>query len=245
MASSGAGRFSPLNDIGNLTNYSPGSIKSLPCTYLGFPLHTTKLRNVDYVSLLDKIGGRVPGWKGKFFTSAGRKTLVKSVLTSLSIYHLTAIQTPKWVIKKIRRAFLWKGEDTEKVATEIFLGDGKKAHFWEDNWLNNRSPRGLAPNLYKLAKRKQLLVSRALENNSWLYSLRQLTTMQEIDELVSLGGLLQEINLLQDVPNNIRWKLTNNGTYSSKSAYEVQFTGSYSPTCSGKLWKADCEPKQR
>jgi hypothetical protein len=38
--------------------------------------------------------------------------LVKDVLTAIPIYHLTALQCPRWVINaidKIRRGFLWKG----------------------------------------------------------------------------------------------------------------------------------------
>uniref|UniRef100_J3L0J0 CCHC-type domain-containing protein n=1 Tax=Oryza brachyantha TaxID=4533 RepID=J3L0J0_ORYBR len=292
-----------------LKNHLPGIVKNLPCTYLGMPLHFKKLRKVDYVPLLDKIGGRVPGWKRKFFTSPGRTTLVKSVLTSLPIYHLTAIQTPKWIIKKVdkhRRAFLWKGEDPDKVhngsslvnwhtvcrrlgildlekfaralrirwlwmrwtddskpwvqfeipcdemdkilfkaATEIILGDGRKAQFWSDNWLQNRSLQTLAPNLYRLAKRKQTSVHSTMENNSWLSSLRQLTSMQEIDELVTLGGIPQIANLIHITPDTIRWKLTTNDTYSSKSAYEMQFIGSNTTVCYDKLWKAECEPKHR
>jgi hypothetical protein len=43
----------------------PGKIGKFPGKYLGLPLHTRKLRRVDVQPLLDKIGGRIPGWKGK------------------------------------------------------------------------------------------------------------------------------------------------------------------------------------
>ena len=43
--------------------------------------------------LLDKIGKRLPGWKGKMLSTAGRETLVKSMLTSQPIYHLTVFPT--------------------------------------------------------------------------------------------------------------------------------------------------------
>ena len=48
---------------------------------------------------------------------AGRTTLVKAVLTAIPIYHLIALQCPKWVIKaidKIWRGFLWKGRKDVK-----------------------------------------------------------------------------------------------------------------------------------
>ena len=96
----------------------PGKVSSFPGKYLGLPLHTRKLRRVDVQPLLDKIGKRLPGWKGKMLSTAGRETLVKSVITSQPIYHLTVFPTQKWLIKQIdrrRRSFLWKGDEPEKV----------------------------------------------------------------------------------------------------------------------------------
>ena len=69
--------------------------------------------------LLDKIGGRLPGWKGKMLTMAGRDTFVKCVLTSQPIYHLIVFPAQKWLIRQIdimRRSFLWKGDELEKVS---------------------------------------------------------------------------------------------------------------------------------
>jgi hypothetical protein len=47
----------------------PGKISSFPGKYLGLPLHTRKLRKVEVQPLVDKIGARIPGWKGKFFVN--------------------------------------------------------------------------------------------------------------------------------------------------------------------------------
>jgi hypothetical protein len=48
--------------------------------------------------LIDKIGARLAGWKGKLLSKAGRETLVKTVLSSEPIYHLTVFPSQKWVI---------------------------------------------------------------------------------------------------------------------------------------------------
>jgi hypothetical protein len=79
----------------------PGKISSFPGKYLGLSLHTRKLRRVEVQPLIDKTGARLPGWKGKMLTSAGRETLVKSVLSSQPIYHLTVFPTQKWLINKL------------------------------------------------------------------------------------------------------------------------------------------------
>nr|AAO38020.1 hypothetical protein [Oryza sativa Japonica Group]AAT81747.1 hypothetical protein [Oryza sativa Japonica Group]ABF97422.1 retrotransposon protein, putative, LINE subclass [Oryza sativa Japonica Group] len=106
-------------DVQDITQVLLGSIKTFPCPYLGLTLHTCKLRKVDFIPLIDKFGARLPGWKGKFFTSENRETLVKSVLTVLPIYHMIGTQTPKLVIKHIDRfcrAFLWKRDDPENIS---------------------------------------------------------------------------------------------------------------------------------
>jgi hypothetical protein len=56
-----------------------------------------------------------------------RAQLVKTVLTSIVTYHAMVFPLPKWLIKKIdklRRNFLWKGED----------GDGNRGGICLVNW---------------------------------------------------------------------------------------------------------------
>jgi hypothetical protein len=66
----------------------PGKMFKFSDKYIDLPLHMRKLRRVDVQPLLDKIGGRLLGWKGKMLTMAGRDTLDKCVLTSQPIYYL-------------------------------------------------------------------------------------------------------------------------------------------------------------
>jgi hypothetical protein len=54
--------------------------------------------------LIDKVvGGKLPGWKGKLMTKAARAQLIKSVLTSVVIYHATVFTLSKWLIMKTER----------------------------------------------------------------------------------------------------------------------------------------------
>jgi hypothetical protein len=64
----------------------PAQVCSFPCRYLGLPLYLKKLRKIDFMPLLDKVRGKLPGWKGKLMTKAARAQLVKSVLTSIVTY---------------------------------------------------------------------------------------------------------------------------------------------------------------
>lgn len=291
----------------------PGQIKNFPCRCLGLPLHFRKLRKVDFLLLIDKIGSRLPHWKGRFFTSAGRQTLVSSILSAMPTHHLTALQAPKWVFKRIdrfRRSFLWKGEDPDhsnprdslinwqtifrpkslggaglldlerfsralrirwlwfkwkddtkpwvgmdlpcdeidwrlfQAATSISVGNGTKTSFWHDNWLQNQCLKDVFPNCFRLAKRKQRSVQVELTNNKWLFSFRQFTSIEELHDLVQLGGLLQSV-LLSQLLDDIIWNWTSSGSYSSKSAYLGQFQGSVVYNDFNSLWSAPAEPKMR
>lgn len=300
-------------DLDNVLLSFPGNKKSFPCKYLGIPLHIRKLRKVDLQPLVDKVGSRIPGWKGRFFTSAGREVLVKSALTATPIYHLSVLPQNKWLYKRIdrlRRAFLWKGDDPDNVgsrscllnwngvckpkdlgglgilnlekfaralrlrwlwfewkdvskpwvnmgtpcddidkalfqaSTIIHIRNGQKAKFWTDSWLEGCTVKELAPLIFRLAKRRTKCVSLELQNNHWMSGLHTITTIKEIDELVQLGGKLQNVALLHDIPDDITWKWNENGQYSTKSAYLTQFKGEITHANFLPLWKTNAEPKQ-
>jgi hypothetical protein len=54
-----------------------------------------------------------------------------------------------------------------RACTIVTIGNGLTAKFWESSWLNGLAPRDLAPNLYKLAWRKNQSVRDDLQNNNW------------------------------------------------------------------------------
>jgi hypothetical protein len=56
------------NDLGAILEGFPATVKEFPCRYLGLPLHTRKLRKIDFQALLDNVGGKLAGWKGKLMT---------------------------------------------------------------------------------------------------------------------------------------------------------------------------------
>lgn len=73
------------------------------------PPSIRQLKRVDYQHLEDKGATKLPHWRGRNITTTDRATLVKSVLTSLVIYHIT-LCAPRGALRninKIERAFLW------------------------------------------------------------------------------------------------------------------------------------------
>ena len=70
-------------------------LEKFPCKYLGMPLTTKHMSKLDVQPLIDKMVGKLLGWKGKLLNKAGRLTLTDSVLTSQPVYHLLVFQLNK------------------------------------------------------------------------------------------------------------------------------------------------------
>lgn len=85
--------------------------------YLGAAIGTTK---EAYDSLIQKVVSRLQSWKGRLLSQAGRLVLIKSVLTSLPLYHMATVSLPAGVIKEItghvRRFFWGKWEEDRYMA---------------------------------------------------------------------------------------------------------------------------------
>jgi hypothetical protein len=222
---------------------------------------------------------------------AGRTSLVKSVLASQAIYHLTPLSVPPGTLKainKLERAFVWAAwekttgakckvnwevvcrpkiygglgilhlekfatalrlhwpwlqwKDNSKIwagtgnpcnekdmeifyaATTIALGNGQKTPFWHAPWLGGKKPKDVAPQIFKICKRKKWTVANALKDDEWIRKLSNVATLSidHITQFVQLWVLIQNVHLTEDVEDDIHWKLTNNGEYSTASAYNLQ-----------------------
>jgi hypothetical protein len=93
-------------------------IASLPFTYLGLPLGTTKPTIQDLKPLVDRIERRVSA-NFMLMSYSGKVTLINSLLTSIATFTMCSIQlNPKILehIEKIRRHCLWvkKNEEGEE-----------------------------------------------------------------------------------------------------------------------------------
>jgi hypothetical protein len=100
-------------DMDDILHDFPGPRVSFPTQYLGLPLTLGRLKMVHLQYIQDRAKGKVAGWQGKLLNVAGRRELIRSVLSSLPVYLLTVIKAPKNFLKeldKLRRRFLWAGD---------------------------------------------------------------------------------------------------------------------------------------
>lgn len=104
-----------------------GQVVSFPLTYLGLPLTLGKIRLAHLQPILDRGRAKMARWKGKLINIAGRRELVKSVLTSIPIYLLTALRVSKKFVRDLDREskkFLWAG-DNELSGSKCKVNWGK------------------------------------------------------------------------------------------------------------------------
>ena len=89
-------------------------IESLPFTYLGLPLGTTKPRVDHFGPIMSKTERKLTD-TSNLLTHAGRLQLVNSVISSLPTFAMCALQVPAAVldyIDRARRHCLWRGPDS-------------------------------------------------------------------------------------------------------------------------------------
>ena len=88
-----------------------------------------------------------------------------------------------------------------------------------------------------------MTVLKALQNNNWVSHVCPLLTSEKIHEFVTLW---QEIRLLprdEGADDEIIWRWTTNGEYTTSSAYRIQFMGHFKKMSITPIWKAKAEPK--
>ena len=148
----------------------------------------------------------------------------------------------------------WTGLDIpcDKTDKELFhtstivkVGKGNKSLFWHSSWLNGSSPKNLAPQLFQKARRKNITVQKALHGNRWIDLVCPLTTGEEIREYVDLWEVIQLQERDVNADDEITWRWTPNGEYTTRSAYRIQFIGRTKTSLFHPIWKAKTEPKCR
>ena len=83
--------------------------------YLGFPI-TTKRCGLNYRFIIEKIKGKLAGWKTGTLSMVGRTILIKSIINAIPTYYMQGTFPPKSTceeINRIIRNFMW-GSTEEK-----------------------------------------------------------------------------------------------------------------------------------
>ena len=133
-----------------------------------------------------------------------------------------------------------------RVSTTVQLGDGKKALFWTDNWVNGSSIEFLAPCLFAAVPAKAKLcttVAQGLLNSSWTQDIKGALTVQVILDYLNIWELVRPYQLLDGVNDVFLWRWTPDHQYSASSAYAKLFFGQTIVPGAKLLLKTRAPPK--
>ncbi|OMO64495.1 reverse transcriptase [Corchorus capsularis] len=189
--------------------------------FLGYPMHHGRVSKDDYSFILDKLKGKLTGWKANILSPAARLVLCKSTLESIPSYFMQNRLLPSRICSEIDRTcrnFIWNDSEQKK-----------KIHLlrWEEvtkpKNLGGRG--GLASEMSELGTLRTiikgplnkgedfLLVANFFANNSVISFVLPSFVWQAIRAI-----LRQLENNGQDTPC---WQLSKNGQYTIGSAYNL------------------------
>lgn len=84
-----------------------------PSKYLGINFKLRGKRVADFQDIIDKVQGKLQGWKAKLLSQAGRTTLISFMLQAMPLYMFYYFKIPKAVCNKldaITKSFWWGHE---------------------------------------------------------------------------------------------------------------------------------------
>ena len=81
-------------------------------------------------------------------------------------------------------------------------------------------------------------VAEALNNRRWVADIKGARTVQVLEDYLNIWDLVEGLTLQQEVTDRFRWKLTQSGTYTSKSVYAAFFVGTIKFAPWKKIWKS-------
>ena len=132
------------------------------------------------------------------------------------------------------------------IAVDAIVGNGEEILFWTDRWLDGHTLSEIAPNLFRnVPKRiaKSRTVAQALHNRSWVQDIKGPRTVEVLLEYFRIWDMVDGFVLQPESPDQYRWKFTQDGTYSSKSAYAAFFEGSIKFGPWRRIWKTWAPPR--
>ena len=70
-------------------------------------------------------------------------------------------------------------------------------------------------------------MQKALEKNRWIDHIFPPSSHEEVSDYVNLWKAIKDTQLSNEVEDDISWRWTENGEYTTKSAYKIKFEGAF------------------
>jgi hypothetical protein len=98
------------------------------------------------------------------------------------------------------------------------------------------------PELFWLARRKNLSIKEAMQNGRWMKGLQRMDSPAQIDQFAELWTLVHSTHL-SDNEDVISWTKSSDSTYSASTAYLTSFSGSTPKPLLAAIWDTKIEGK--
>lgn len=126
------------------------------------------------------------------------------------------------------------------ASTTVEVGNGRRALFWRDAWLDGKSIRSLAPDLLPCVAPSVVnsrTVADALCGRRWTRDLSGPLHLDMLAQYLRLWVRLDSV-LLSSGEDRTVWRWTATGEYSARSAYRMLFQGSEFFVGAKLIWKS-------
>ncbi|GJW51957.1 zf-CCHC domain-containing protein [Tanacetum coccineum] len=141
--------------------------------------------------VVDRVIARLLKWKMKTLSIGGRLTLLKSVLGSMPIYHMSIFKVltkTKSAPHRFGLAFVHDNGLAGKARYSFSfwykrkLGNGENTCFWEDVWCGDSAFNQMYPRIYALETCKHVNVASKLQQTSLDFSFRRDLLVQQYEQ---------------------------------------------------------------
>jgi mannosylglycoprotein endo-beta-mannosidase len=126
------------------------------------------------------------------------------------------------------------------AATVVQLGNGEKARFWSDRWLDGAKVEDIAPNLTAAVPARKVKVRTVKEglSGTWLRDCGPDLGEAALAEFFILWQVLAGVQLTPGREDTLRWCWSEDGVYSAKSAYNAFFAGRARYPAASVIWRS-------
>jgi hypothetical protein len=93
---------STISGIQNILSYA---ITPATTKYLGLPLLFGRSKMAGFSEILDKVQGKIEGWRSKTLSQAGKTILIKVVASTIPSYAMSSFLLPDGLCYKLDTAF--------------------------------------------------------------------------------------------------------------------------------------------
>jgi hypothetical protein len=122
---------------------------------------------------------------------------------------------------------------------------GKRLDFWKTHGLMGGGLKTLHRSFLSSPRKRKAPLAKAMDGSSWFAQVNanDSLSLEHIVQFYTLWEMLQSVHIDANIPDTLTWKLSNNGCYSSKSAYNMQNLGQTSSLLPRLVWEPWAHPE--